>query len=174
MRMRMMLLGGALLMATGGCATTRSDGTHDSRTAWDKTRDGFGVAYNGVKTGAKEVAHVGGWVLEKAGDGVVRVVNKKNMGKFGGAVADSWITSKLKGEYGLDPEVKAGHINIDTSGGVVTLTGMVSSEYEAQAAIRRALDTRGVREVRSNLSWATTDQARIFEKGDDVNLRSRQ
>ena len=47
MRMRMMLMGGALLMATGGCATTRSDETQDSRTAWQKTKDGFGTAYNG-------------------------------------------------------------------------------------------------------------------------------
>jgi osmotically-inducible protein OsmY len=163
-----MLLGGMLL---AGCASSHSDGRDTSRTAWETTKEGFGTAYNGVKTGAKAVAHAGGWVLEKAGDGVVKVMYKAKAGKVARATQDGWITTKLKGEYALDPNVRAGRINIDTSHGVVTLTGVISSAHEAECAIRRALDTDGVVAVRSKLEWPTVDQARMFEKGDDVRFR---
>ena len=48
-------------------------------------------------------------------------------------------------------EVKARNINVDTSGGVVTLRGIVFSSKEARRAVALAKETKGVKKVVSHL-----------------------
>jgi hyperosmotically inducible protein len=47
----------------------------------------------------------------------------------------------------LDDHVKARTIDVDTSGSVVTLTGVVQSNEERDRAVRLARDTDGVTRV---------------------------
>jgi hyperosmotically inducible periplasmic protein len=64
-----------------------------------------------------------------------------------GAVDDASITSKVKSSFVADPVVSATDIDVDTSGGVVILSGFVASERERQRAVQLARDTTGVKQV---------------------------
>jgi osmotically-inducible protein OsmY len=60
---------------------------------------------------------------------------------------DVWLTAKVQSKYFLDDEVKGLEIDVDTSEGVVTLSGTVRSEAERRQAVALARNTEGVREV---------------------------
>jgi hyperosmotically inducible protein len=51
----------------------------------------------------------------------------------------------------LDDLVKASAIDVDTSNGVVTLSGTVATEAERQRAVHLARETEGVRSVQDRL-----------------------
>jgi hyperosmotically inducible protein len=70
----------------------------------------------------------------------------------GEAVTDSGITISVKSRLLDDPQVKGLRIDVDTRDGVVFLTGSVGSDVEKQKAIQLAKDTKGVRDVQSNLT----------------------
>ncbi|MCA1559507.1 MAG: BON domain-containing protein [Acidobacteria bacterium] len=63
------------------------------------------------------------------------------------ALAQGTLTAKIKSKMALDDLVRARSINVDTSGGVATLTGTVSSEAERQRALQLARETNGVTSV---------------------------
>jgi osmotically-inducible protein OsmY len=75
--------------------------------------------------------------------------------KAGAAVADAAtnarITAAIKAKYALDPDLSALKTSVDTTDGVVTLAGTVSSAEAVAKAMTLALETEGVREVVSNL-----------------------
>jgi len=57
------------------------------------------------------------------------------------------LTAKIKSKMALDDHVKGRAINVDTSGSVVTMTGVVASANERDRALRLARDTDGVTQV---------------------------
>jgi hyperosmotically inducible protein len=57
------------------------------------------------------------------------------------------ITAKIKSKMTLDDTLKAISVNVDTSNGVVTLTGTVATETQHHRVIQLAKETDGVREV---------------------------
>jgi osmotically-inducible protein OsmY len=67
------------------------------------------------------------------------------------AVAAAAVTSKIKAKMALDDLVKAADIDVDTDGGVVTLTGTVESVEERRRAVRIATETKGVTKVVEHL-----------------------
>ena len=67
--------------------------------------------------------------------------------KVGGTVTESALTAKIKSKMALDDHVKGRAINVDTSGSVVTMTGVVASAGERDRAVRLARDTDGVTQV---------------------------
>jgi osmotically-inducible protein OsmY len=67
--------------------------------------------------------------------------------RTGEAVGEAALTAKIKSKMALDDYVKAGNINVDTTGTVVTLNGTVHSEEERQRAVRLARETEGVTRV---------------------------
>ena len=70
----------------------------------------------------------------------------------GEAVTDAGITMSVKSRLLDDPQVKGLQIDVDTRDGVVFLTGSVDSDAEKQKAIQLARDTKGVLDVKSNLT----------------------
>lgn len=60
---------------------------------------------------------------------------------------DSAITTKIKGEFAKDKEVSAMAIHVDTSHGVVKLSGNAKSKDEADKAVAIAKGTKGVTSV---------------------------
>jgi hyperosmotically inducible periplasmic protein len=69
-----------------------------------------------------------------------------------GAVAtDAAITTAVKSKLLADPAVGGLKIDVDTSGGIVTLTGTVASRAEADQAVKVARGTDGVDRVVDNL-----------------------
>lgn len=88
--------------------------------------------------------------LEETG----RVVRKKAEAagaKIADASADARITTAIKGKYALEPDLSALSISVNTTGGIVTLAGRVSTHENIKKAMRLALETEGVTEVASTL-----------------------
>jgi osmotically-inducible protein OsmY len=68
-------------------------------------------------------------------------------GSAGEFIDDSVITTKVKSSFVADSTVSALDISVETTQGVVNLTGIVNSEQERQRAIQIAQETNGVRQV---------------------------
>jgi len=71
---------------------------------------------------------------------------------MGQSIADSAITTAVKGKYVLDDELKAHDINVDTVGGVVTLTGAAPSDSAIKRATEIAKTVDGVKDVTNQLT----------------------
>jgi hyperosmotically inducible protein len=76
---------------------------------------------------------------------------------MGQTVDDAAITAKVKSKLLADTLVGGLKIDVDTSGGVVTLSGdNMKSQAEIDQAIKLAREVEGVRDVRSNLTTQNT------------------
>lgn len=74
-------------------------------------------------------------------------------GKSAGAVVDDTvITTKVKTALLADSDIKGLQINVDTSNGVVTLSGAVDNQAQIDRAGKLAADVQGVRSVTNNLT----------------------
>ena len=67
------------------------------------------------------------------------------------AVAAGSLTAKIKAKMALDDSVKALNIDVDTSGSVVTLNGVVDNDDQKKRAVQLAKETAGVTQVVDNL-----------------------
>lgn len=67
------------------------------------------------------------------------------------ALEEGSLTAKIKAKMALDDTVKALNIDVDTSGGTVTLSGSVHSQAERDKAVQLARETAGVTAVRDEL-----------------------
>lgn len=67
------------------------------------------------------------------------------------ATANARVTAAVKGRLVAEPGLSAFSINVDTTDGLVTLSGKVSSHEQVGRAVKLALDTEGVRKVISTL-----------------------
>lgn len=67
----------------------------------------------------------------------------------GADMADSWITTKVKSTYLYSTNVDGADIAVNTSKGIVTLSGKVASGAERELAIELASNVRGVKGVES-------------------------
>ncbi|HYE74797.1 MAG TPA: BON domain-containing protein [Blastocatellia bacterium] len=65
--------------------------------------------------------------------------------------SDATTTGKVKSAFVLSKRLSAYDINVDTSGGVVTLSGKVPSEIDRELAEGVARDTTGVKQVTNQL-----------------------
>jgi osmotically-inducible protein OsmY len=91
-----------------------------------------------AETAKREASEIAGKAADKASDAA---------GKLGDTVSDSALTAKIKSKMALDDHVKARGINVDTSDGVATLTGVVASADERKRAVQLARDTEGITRV---------------------------
>lgn len=66
------------------------------------------------------------------------------------AVADAWITAKVKSNFLYSSNVSGSDINVDTKNGKVILSGKVSNGAERALAIELARNVRGVKEVNAS------------------------
>jgi hyperosmotically inducible protein len=69
----------------------------------------------------------------------------------GETIDDATITTQVKTALLNDPDVGGLRIDVDTTVGVVTLSGVVKSETEANKAIAVAKRIEGVKDVKSTL-----------------------
>ena len=63
------------------------------------------------------------------------------------AIADSWITTKVKSTFMYSSNVESNDISTSTDSGIVTLSGTVDSGAEKELAIELAQNVRGVKSV---------------------------
>ena len=71
---------------------------------------------------------------------------------LGRTAEDDAITARVKAAFIADKTVKAHDIDVDTNRGVVTLKGTVASPVERDRAVAIANRTKGVFEVRDQLT----------------------
>src|SRR5215470_17704388 len=71
------------------------------------------------------------------------------------SAADSAITAIVKSKLAVDNETSSANINVDTKGGVVTLTGVVMTQANKEQAERIARNTEGVTRVINNVTVET-------------------
>jgi hyperosmotically inducible protein len=97
------------------------------------------------RAAALEAAHV----RQKAVRLASRAMAKASVAasNVGGTMSDGALTAKIKSKMALDDHVRGRAINVDTSGSVVTITGVVASADERERAVRLARDTEGITEV---------------------------
>jgi len=69
---------------------------------------------------------------------------------------DAAITIRVKTRLLNDPMMSGMKIDVDTREGVVFLTGSVLDENEKEKAVELARTTKGVRDVRANLTFTTS------------------
>ena len=84
--------------------------------------------------------------------GLMGCANSGTGEKTGAYVDDSWITTKVKSTMAADKEVAAHNITVDTSKGVVTLSGTAKSGHESRKAAEIARGIKGVVAVENHIS----------------------
>jgi hyperosmotically inducible protein len=72
--------------------------------------------------------------------------------KAGDAITDAALTTAVKSKFLADSTVSGLNIDVDTSNGVVTLTGKVRNAKERAQALRLARETDGVKNVVDRLT----------------------
>lgn len=90
------------------------------------------------ETAKREAGKLATRAADKAGDAA---------GKLSETMTDGALTAKIKSKMALDDHVKARAIDVDTSGSVATLNGVVASEDERTRAVQLARDTDGITRV---------------------------
>ena len=92
----------------------------------------------------------GSWVL--VGALIASLAGCASTGeKTGAYVDDSWITSKVKSEMVANKSVSARNITVNTSKGVVTLTGTAATAQESEKAAEIARGVKGVASVENDI-----------------------
>ena len=140
-----------------------------SKLVWSKHTDGQTTA---VETNAGKVTLTGTVQSANAKDaaerlaldttGVVAVSNqlvvstatpsltdkaKNSTAQAGREISDSWITTKIKSTLLYSSNVKGSDVEVNTKGGVVTLSGKLGSGAERALAVELADNVRGVKAV---------------------------
>jgi len=76
------------------------------------------------------------------------------------SASDTTVTTAVKNKLAADPTTSATRINVDTSNGIVTLSGAVPTPAEKSEAERIARNTKGVTQVVNNIT---------VERGESAN-----
>jgi osmotically-inducible protein OsmY len=71
--------------------------------------------------------------------------------KTGTYVDDSWITTKVKSDLLAAKNVSSTHISVNTTKGVVTLTGTAATTQESNKAAEIARSVAGVKAVENDI-----------------------
>lgn len=79
-------------------------------------------------------------------DAVMLAAND-TMDNAGEAASDTWITTKVKSTLLAEDATPGMDIEVETNNGVVSLSGTVATEAEREAAIAKAKQIKGVRDV---------------------------
>ena len=82
---------------------------------------------------------------------VVREKAKAAGQSIAGAAANARVTAAIKTKLVAEPGLPAFNVNVDTTDGLVTLSGKVGSHEQIARAVKLALETEGVHKVVSTL-----------------------
>jgi hyperosmotically inducible periplasmic protein len=116
----------------------------------------FGYRYGDRDTDSRDVIGTSGETVDvdrarqvgaRVGEDVAEGANEVER-----AAADAALTAKIKSKMALDDSVDALDIDVDTTNGVVTLSGSADSEISRNRAVQLARETDGVRSVVDRLA----------------------
>ena len=100
-----------------------------------------------MKTLSNIVAAIFASILVFGAAGCASDHNRRGVDETGAIVSDSWITTKVKSDLAVTKDVDATDIGVHTYAGVVTLSGNVDNQAEADKAVRVATEIKGVKSV---------------------------
>jgi osmotically-inducible protein OsmY len=111
----------------------------------------LGYRWGDTRADGPEPVEVGGNTIDaegarRAGAEIASKV-AEGASRAGKALEESKLTAKIKSKMALDDHVKARAIDVDTSDGVATLSGIVASGDERKRAVQLARDTEGITRV---------------------------
>jgi len=119
------------ILGVGGVAAVN----YWSDTAWPRVSRAAVLKAEHAKQQATRVANRAATKASTAAD------------KVGDRMGASALTAKIKSKMALDDRVNSRAINVDTSGSVATLSGVVRSADERARAVRLARETHGITRV---------------------------
>ncbi len=102
----------------------------------------YEVGAEEVKEVKDQIARTGTVVKEKAKSAGQSIV---------GVASNAKITAAIKAKLVTEPGLPSLNINVDTTDGLVTLSGRVESHEQVACAVKLALETDGVQKVVSTL-----------------------
>jgi hyperosmotically inducible protein len=117
------------------------------------TRSTAEKATTAAKAGAEKAANKGaegvGTAAEKTSEAAETAADKTKdaASKSANAASDTWITTKVKTKFIGEKGLKGSNIDVSTTGGIVTLTGTVTSEAQRKRAVSLTKATKGVKDV---------------------------
>jgi len=117
------------------------DATESVRNGATNLKESFKENFDGAKI-KEELARTGKVIREKA---------SKAGDAISDATANARITAAIKAKLLKESSFASLKIDVDTTDGLVTLSGTVTSHEEIAKAINLALETEGVRKVVSTL-----------------------
>lgn len=85
--------------------------------------------------------------LDKAEPMMLAASAEQNANEAGEAMSDTWITTKVKSALLVGDSTSGTDIKVETSNGVVALSGTVATEAEREVAIDKAKGIEGVKSV---------------------------
>jgi osmotically-inducible protein OsmY len=77
-------------------------------------------------------------------------IAKTNSNKSEQAIADTWITTKVKSTFMYSRNINSSDISVDTKNGIVSLSGKIENGAERELAIELAENVRGVKSIDAN------------------------
>jgi hyperosmotically inducible protein len=95
-----------------------------------------------------------------------------SMKKVDGYMDDSGITAKVKSALVDAKDIKSNDISVNTSKGVVTLNGFVSSQDQAERAVTLAKSVEGVKSVSDKLHVKDSTKASVSGYASDTAITS--
>jgi osmotically-inducible protein OsmY len=143
-RLRFVVLALGLAMAAAGCDRAEED--RAAQGASDAVRSA-NKALNKAEEVAREGAREAGQLARKAAG-----VAKEGARESGRLLSEGGLTAKVKTALLADDAVAGTHIDVDSNGGVVTLTGRLSNQAEVERALAIARGIDGVERVENRLT----------------------
>ena len=140
-----------LYTSSQGQAQLRATG-QQIETAANSARDAISEKLRVLDLRPKEIRED----LERTGQ-VVRKKAREVGNSIADATADARTTAAIKGKLLADPDLSALSISVNTTAGVVTLSGTVSTAEDIGKAMVLAMDFEGVHEVISTLQLKKAD-----------------
>ena len=110
--------------------------------AWRRRAARFFCGDNGAAVDVDDARHAGAVIGETVGEAANQAQR---------IASNAALTAKIKSKMALDDTIEAADINVDSSAGVVTLRGSVSSLAEHDRALQLARETDGVTSVVDHL-----------------------
>ena len=108
------------------------------------------VIITGVSACNQKSSETVGQKIDRATDKAGNEVSDASK-KTGEVIDDSTITAKIKASILEEPNLKSLQINVDTTQGVVTLSGTVDSQAQLDTVRKIANATPGVKDVKSQI-----------------------
>ncbi len=122
-------------ITVGPEATATTGAMERGREAGRETREKAGEAADATRDAARDAKGTAGRTMERSEN----------------AVTGATITSGVKAKLLADTQVSGLKIDVDTSDGVVTLSGTAATHAEADRAVKLARDAKGVKRVVDNI-----------------------